>query len=111
MSLFRPVSNASQIRGLTTRHLEEAGKVEADNALELHRYKHGAYVRTQIAKYDICMVAEVNEAAATTEMEMVDRLLHRAGTSPVKVAIAARAAERTAYAIDSRIRRQFGEWW
>jgi hypothetical protein len=108
VSLSHPALGDSQTSGLSRRQLEQAKRVETENALELHKYKHGAYVRKQIDIYDSYMVAEVNEAAATSEMEMLDHCLHRAGISAAKVEMTARAAQRVATINDRRIMRRFG---
>lgn len=108
MSPFRPASNASQTGGLTSRQLEQARKVEADNALAVHSFRHGAHARTQIGIANIEMLVEINDVGATCEMELVDRLLERAAGSPVKLAIAGRAVQRASIMVDRSIMRDFG---
>jgi hypothetical protein len=107
VSRFHPAPRDSQT-GLSRRQLEQARKIEADTALELHRYKHGARFRAQIDIYDSEMVADANQAAACTEMDLLDWCLSRAGTSPAKIEMTARAAQRVALINDRRIMRRFG---
>jgi hypothetical protein len=108
VSLFQPAPRDSQAGGLTRRQLEQARRVEADTALELHRYKHGARFRAQIDIYDSEANADANQAAACTEMDLLDWCLSRAGMSAAKIEITARAAQRVAIINDRRIRRRFG---
>ena len=108
MLLFHPAPRDSQTGGLTRRQLEQARKVEADTAVELHRYKHGARFRAQIDIYDSLALAEANHAAVSSEMEMLDYGLSRAGLSAAKIEITARAAQRMAIINDRRITRKFG---
>jgi hypothetical protein len=108
VSLFHPVPRDSQAGGLTRRQLEQARKVEADTALELHRYKHGARFRGQIDIYDSEAVADANHAAACMEMDLLEYGLSRAGSSGAKVEIVARASQRVAIINDRRITRRFG---
>jgi hypothetical protein len=108
VSLFHPARRDSQAGGLTKRHLDQAGKVEADTALELHRYKHGSHFKAQIDIYDSQALADANRAAVCEEMSLVEYGLSRAGTSAAKVEMTARAAERMARINDRRIMRRFG---
>jgi hypothetical protein len=108
VSLFHPARRDSQTGGLTKRHLDQAGKVEADTALELHRYKHGAHFRAQLDIYDSQALADANQAAVACEMDVLDYGLSRAGTSAAKVEMTARAAQRMAIINDRRIMRRFG---
>ncbi len=108
MSLFHPAPRDSQAGGLTRRQLEQARRVEAETALELHRYKHGSHFKAQIDIYDSEAVADANQAAACTEMDLLDWCLSRAGSSAVKIEITARAAQRVALINDRRIMRKFG---
>jgi hypothetical protein len=108
VSLFHPVPRDSQTGGLTRRQLEQAHRVEADTALELHRYKHGARFRAQVDIYDSEAVADANQAAACTEMDLLDWCLSRAGSSAAKIEVTARAAQRVALINDRRIMRRFG---
>lgn len=108
MSIFHPAPRDSQAGGLTRRQLEQARRVEADTALELHRYKHGARFRGQIDSYDSLALAEANHAAVASEMEMLDYGLSRAGMSAAKIEMTARAAQRMAIINDRRIMRRFG---
>jgi hypothetical protein len=108
VSHFHPVPSDRQAGGLSRRQLDKARRVEADTALELHRYKHGARFRAQIDIYDSEAVADANQAAACTEMDLMDWCLSRAGMSVAKIEVTARAAQRTAIINDRRIMRRFG---
>jgi hypothetical protein len=108
VSLFQLVPRDSVAGGLTRRQLEQARKVEADTALELHRYKHGAHFRAQIDIYDSEALADANRAAVCEEMDLVDYGLSRAGMSAAKIEMTARAAQRMARINDRRIMRRFG---
>ena len=108
MSLFHPAPRDSQAGGLTRRQLEQARKVEAETALELHHYKHGSRFKAQIDIYDSEAVADANQAAACTEMDLLDWCLSRAGMSAAKIEMTARAAQRVAIINDRRIMRRFG---
>jgi hypothetical protein len=108
VSLLHPAPRDSQTGGLTRRQLEQARKVEADTAMELHRYKHGAYFRSGVDMYDSQALADANRAAVCEEMDLVDWGLSRAGMSAAKVEMVARAAQRMARINDHRITRRFG---
>jgi hypothetical protein len=109
VSLFHPVPRDSQTGGLTRRQLEQARKVEADTALELHRYKHGAHFKAQIDIYDSQALADANQAALSSEMDVLDYGLSRAGMSAAKIEMTARAAQRMGTINHRRIMRKFGE--
>ncbi len=108
MSLFQPAPRDSHTGGLTRRQLEQARRVEAETALELHRYKHGSHFKAQIDIYDSEALADANFAAASTEMDVLEKGLSRAGNSAAKVEITARAVQRMADINERRIRRKFG---
>jgi hypothetical protein len=108
VSLFHLVLGDSQAGDLTRRQLEQANKAEANTALELHRYRLGAQFRAQIDICDSQALADANQAAVASEMDVLDYGLSRAGTSAAKVEMTARAAQRMAVLTDRRINRRFG---
>lgn len=107
MSPYHP-ARLDDPAGLSRRQIEQARRAEAANTLEVFRYGLGARARAQIDIHDSQALADANRAAVSTEMDLLDYGLSRAGMSAAKVEITARAVQRMAIINDRRILRRFG---
>lgn len=100
-----PTSNSL---GLTVRQARKLQRQEVSAALDVQQHRRHVRKLAACAEAEIEAVADVNRAAATEEMNLVDEMLPHAAGSRLKSRSVARALQRQEVLADRIIRRTFG---